>query len=101
MSNDGIRTTSTDTDHEHETRTRDSMSKSKVGNPWKTGKTSSERKGILKDERIEIRGFGSIMNRRYKGYTGRNPKTGKAIKVPAKILPFFKVGKELKRRVNS
>jgi integration host factor subunit beta len=55
----------------------------------------------LKDERIEIRGFGSIMNRRYKAYTGRNPKTGKAIKVPTKILPFFKVGKELKRRVNS
>jgi integration host factor subunit beta len=61
----------------------------------------SLKEALLKDERIEIRGFGSIMNRRYKAYTGRNPKTGKAIKVPAKILPFFKVGKELKRRVNS
>jgi integration host factor subunit beta len=61
----------------------------------------SLREALLKDERIEIRGFGSFMNRRYKAYTGRNPKTGKAIQVPTKILPFFKVGKELKRRVNS
>jgi integration host factor subunit beta len=61
----------------------------------------SLRESLLKDERIEIRGFGSFMNRRYKPYTGRNPKTGKAIQVPTKILPFFKVGKELKKRVNS
>ncbi|MFQ5842398.1 MAG: HU family DNA-binding protein [Thermodesulfobacteriota bacterium] len=61
----------------------------------------SLREALLKDERIEIRGFGSFMNRRYRAYTGRNPKTGKAIQVPAKILPFFKVGKDLKRKVNS
>jgi integration host factor subunit beta len=61
----------------------------------------SLREALLKDERVEIRGFGSFMNRRYKAYTGRNPKTGKAIQVPAKILPFFKVGKDLKRKVNS
>jgi integration host factor subunit beta len=61
----------------------------------------SLREALLKDERIEIRGFGSFMNRRYKAYTGRNPKTGKAIRVPTKILPFFKVGKELKKKVNS
>ncbi|MCK5551699.1 MAG: integration host factor subunit beta [Deltaproteobacteria bacterium] len=61
----------------------------------------SLKEALLKDERIEIRGFGSIVNRRYKGYTGRNPKTGKTIKVPTKILPFFKVGKELKKRVSS
>ncbi|MCX7982024.1 MAG: integration host factor subunit beta [Syntrophales bacterium] len=50
--------------------------------------------------RIEIRGFGSFVVREYKGYTGRNPKTGKNIEVPPKRLPFFKVGKELKERVD-
>jgi integration host factor subunit beta len=50
--------------------------------------------------RIEIRGFGSFCVRKYGAYTGRNPKTGNKIKVRAKKLPFFKVGKELKKRVN-
>jgi integration host factor subunit beta len=55
----------------------------------------------LKNEgRIEIRGFGSFMVRKYEAYTGRNPKTGKNIKVSPKKLPFFKVGKELKERVD-
>lgn len=56
---------------------------------------------ILKDERIEIRGFGSFVNKAYEAYTGRNPKTGEKISVPEKKLPFFKVGKELKFRVDS
>lgn len=51
--------------------------------------------------RIEIRGFGSFSVRKYEGYTGRNPKTGKTIKVGEKKLPFFKVGKELKEGVNA
>jgi integration host factor subunit beta len=55
---------------------------------------------ILDDERIEIRGFGSFVNKSYDSYTGRNPKTGEKISVPAKKLPFFKVGKELKFRVD-
>ena len=55
---------------------------------------------ILRDERIEIRGFGSFVNKSYDAYTGRNPKTGQKIHVPAKKLPFFKVGKELKIRVD-
>jgi integration host factor subunit beta len=50
--------------------------------------------------RIEIRGFGSFTVRHYRSYTGRNPKTGKHVKVGTKKLPFFKVGKELKERVN-
>ncbi len=50
--------------------------------------------------RIEIRGFGSFSVRKYGAYTGRNPRTGKQIKVGEKRLPFFKVGKELKDRVN-
>jgi len=53
-----------------------------------------------KDGRIEIRGFGSFVVRKYDAYTGRNPKTGKSIKVSPKKLPFFKVGKELKERVD-
>jgi len=50
--------------------------------------------------RIEIRGFGSFTVREYDAYTGRNPKTGKRTEVRPKRLPFFKVGKELKERVN-
>jgi integration host factor subunit beta len=50
--------------------------------------------------RIEIRGFGSFMVKDYKSYMGRNPKTGEVIEVRPKRLPFFKVGKELKERVN-
>jgi integration host factor subunit beta len=50
--------------------------------------------------RIEIRGFGSFVAREYRAYTGRNPKTGKKIEVKPKRLPFFKVGRELKKRVD-
>lgn len=50
--------------------------------------------------RIEIRGFGSFVVRKYGAYKGRNPKTGEKIKVAPKKLPFFKVGKELKEMVD-
>lgn len=50
--------------------------------------------------RIEIRGFGSFVVKDYKAYMGRNPKTGEVIEVRPKKLPFFKVGKELRERVN-
>lgn len=50
--------------------------------------------------RIEIRGFGSFVVKDYGAYTGRNPRTGQSIKVEPKRLPFFKVGKELKERVD-
>jgi integration host factor subunit beta len=52
-------------------------------------------------ERIEIRGFGSFEIRHYKAYEGRNPRTGDPVGVQPKRLPFFKVGKELKERVNA
>jgi integration host factor subunit beta len=55
---------------------------------------------MKKDGRIELRGFGSFTVRYYDSYIGRNPKTGKRIRVGDKRLPFFKVGKELKARVN-
>ena len=54
---------------------------------------------LKKGGRIEIRGLGSFVVRDYEAYTGRNPKTGKNIKVSPKKLPFFKVGKELKEMV--
>jgi integration host factor subunit beta len=53
-------------------------------------------KSLFDDDRIEIRGFGSFANRNYKAYEGRNPKTGKIVKVKPKKVPFFKVGKELR-----
>nr|WP_320116111.1 HU family DNA-binding protein [uncultured Desulfuromonas sp.] len=56
---------------------------------------------LVKGGRIEIRGFGSFVVKDYKSYTGRNPKTGEAIQVKTKKLPFFKVGKELRERVNN
>ena len=53
-----------------------------------------------KGGRIEIRGFGSFSIREYKAYKGRNPKTGKVADVKPKRLPYFKVGAELKKRVD-
>ena len=55
---------------------------------------------LIENDRIEIRGFGSFMVKDYKAYMGRNPKTGEVIEVKPKKLPFFKVGKELRERVN-
>lgn len=56
---------------------------------------------LSNNERVEIRGFGSFTINGYKPYVGRNPKTGVKINVPSKKLPFFKVGKELKLRVDN
>jgi len=55
---------------------------------------------LANGERVEIRGLGSFKVKHYDGYSGRNPKTGKRIKVKPKKLPFFKCGKELKERVD-
>ena len=55
---------------------------------------------LSKGGRVEIRGLCSIFVKEYKGYTGRNPKTGKKVKIKPKKLPFFKAGKELKDRVD-
>lgn len=56
---------------------------------------------LAKGDNVEIRGFGSFSVKDYGTYYGRNPKTGEKIKVKPKKLPFFKVGKELKERVNN
>lgn len=55
---------------------------------------------LEKGERIEIRGFGSFSLHYRPPRTGRNPKTGTAVELPAKNVPHFKPGKELRDRVN-
>ena len=55
---------------------------------------------LANGDRVEIRGFCSFYVKHYKAYTGRNPKTGEQTRVIPKKLPFFKVGKELKERVD-
>ncbi len=57
-------------------------------------------KALQDGEGIEIRGFGSFTVREYKAYEGRNPRTGETVHVAPKRLPFFKVGKDLRERVN-
>jgi integration host factor subunit beta len=59
------------------------------------------RETMVHGGRIEIRGFGSFVVKEYQSYQGRNPKTGEKIPVPPKKLPFFKVGKELKERIDN
>jgi integration host factor subunit beta len=79
----------------------------------KTDLTKSEAKAVVKlffkemsnalakGDRVEIRGLCSFYIKKYKAYAGRNPKTGEPTRVKPKKLPFFKVGKELRKRVNS
>ena len=55
---------------------------------------------LVKGDRIEIRGFGSFVIKEYGEYVGRNPKTKEKINVPPKRLPYFKVGKDLRFRVD-
>ena len=54
---------------------------------------------LRRGDRIEIRGFGTFQIRSYKGYEGRNPKTGKVVQVLPKRVPFFKVSKKLAAQV--
>jgi len=51
-------------------------------------------------ERVELRGFGSFTTRQRRPRIGRNPKTGDSVTVPAKVVPHFKPGKELRERVD-
>jgi integration host factor subunit beta len=55
---------------------------------------------LAKGDRVEIRDFCTIFVKEYRGYTGRNPRTGEPTQVPPKKLPFFKCGLELKKRVD-
>ena len=55
---------------------------------------------LSKGDRVEIRGLCSFYVKKYKAYTGRNPKTGEPSAIKPKKLPFFKCGKGLKERVD-
>ena len=55
---------------------------------------------LQRGDKIELRGFGSFRVRRRASRTGRNPKTGQGVVVPAKRVPYFKPGKELRELLN-
>ena len=55
---------------------------------------------LAEGDRVEIRGLCSFFVKEYQSYQGRNPKTGEPTRVKGKKLPFFKIGKELKERVD-
>ncbi len=55
---------------------------------------------VAADDKVEIRGFGSFRTRQRNARTGRNPKTGDKVEVPAKRVPYFKPSKELRDMVN-
>ena len=55
---------------------------------------------LSRGERVELRGFGAFTVKRRDARTGRNPRTGEAVPVEEKAVPFFKAGKELRERVN-
>jgi len=56
---------------------------------------------LAKGEKVELRGFGSFRLRQRRARRGRNPKTGTIVSVPAKRVPFFKVGRRLRELVNA
>lgn len=56
---------------------------------------------LVRGDRVELRGFGAFSVRERESRTGRNPRTGDQVEVPAKRTPFFKVGKDLRERINS
>jgi integration host factor subunit beta len=58
-------------------------------------------KALAAGDRIEIRGFGSFHVRERSARAGRNPKTGAKVAIGSRKVPFFKVGKELRDRVNN
>ncbi len=55
---------------------------------------------LAEGDKVELRGFGTFKLRQRKPRWGRNPKTGERVHVPAKVVPFFKPGKELRELVN-
>lgn len=50
--------------------------------------------------RVELRGFGAFSTREREARQGRNPRTGESVSVPAKKVPYFKAGKEIRRKLN-
>lgn len=78
-------------------------------NPHLTQRDVERLVGVIFDEithamtlggRVELRGFGAFSVRNRPARAGRNPRTGDAVEVAAKMVPFFKSGKELRLRLN-
>ncbi|MXO91534.1 integration host factor subunit beta [Pontixanthobacter aquaemixtae] len=57
-------------------------------------------KRLAEGGRVELRGFGAFSTRERDARTGRNPRTGETVSVPAKRVPYFKPGKEMRERLN-
>ena len=55
---------------------------------------------LARGDRVELRGFGAFSTKKRDPRTGRNPRTGTAVSVDGKAVPYFKPGKELRERVN-
>jgi integration host factor subunit beta len=55
---------------------------------------------LERGNRVELRGFGSFTVRNWAAKKGRNPRTGVAVAVPEKFLPYFRAGKEMRLRLN-
>ena len=58
-------------------------------------------KRLAEGGRVELRGFGAFSTRGRDSRTGRNPRTGETVEVPAKRVPYFKPGKEMRERLNA
>lgn len=57
-------------------------------------------RAMARGDRVELRGFGAFSTKHRDARTGRNPRTGEAVQVEAKAVPFFKAGKALRERLN-
>ena len=62
---------------------------------------NSVTKALKDGDRVELRGFGTFSTKLRKARIGRNPKTGEPVAIPQKKMPFFKMGKSMKERINS
>ena len=56
---------------------------------------------LANGDRVELRGFGAFSVKERASRTGRNPRTGEAVDVPAKYIPYFKTGKQLREKLNT
>ncbi len=62
---------------------------------------SSISTALINGERVELRGFGAFSVKKRDARQGRNPRTGEAVSVDEKMVPFFKMGKQLRERLNA
>ncbi|MEE9545701.1 MAG: integration host factor subunit beta [Rhodospirillales bacterium] len=56
---------------------------------------------LVNGDRVELRGFGAFSIKERAARMGRNPRTGEAVRVDSKLIPYFKTGKQLREKLNS